>query len=234
MCRTLKVDAAPILSKLPQSLAPKLDKNDRGISMPAQGSGFLTANALMAFVSRPAVLLVAGLLLAALAVALFPQARSTVGMAESALGSVAVPMAAAPPVAADAAAAAPASNTRAAEPAPSPEIQPVAPVAAPVQATVPAAALASGSPAASPTASAPASGLLVFKASASAWIRVSDSHGVVQFEKTLAAGETAAASGVPPLAVVVGNVAATEVLLRGQPFKMQDLNQNNVARFEVK
>ena len=78
------------------------------------------------------------------------------------------------------------------------------------------------------------SGILVFKANSRAWVRVSDSQGVVQFEKTLAAGETAVAPGTPPLSVVVGNVAATEVLLRGQPFQMQDVNQNNVARFEVK
>jgi cytoskeleton protein RodZ len=79
-----------------------------------------------------------------------------------------------------------------------------------------------------------ASGLLVFKAKSLAWVRVSDSRGVVQFEKTLAPGESAAASGAMPLSVVVGNVAATEVVLRGQPFPLDTLNQNNVARFEVK
>jgi cytoskeleton protein RodZ len=92
----------------------------------------------------------------------------------------------------------------------------------------------SASTAVSPDAGLAPSGLLVFRATSRAWIRVSDSHGVVQFEKTLAAGESAVAPGVPPLAVIVGNVAATEVLLRGQPFALEPVTQNNVARFEVK
>jgi hypothetical protein len=36
------------------------------------------------------------------------------------------------------------------------------------------------------------------------------------------------------LAVVVGNVSATDVEVRGQPFSLDTLNKNNVARFEVK
>ena len=217
VCRALKIDAAPILSKLPHSVVPKLNKNDRGISMPSQGSGFLAGNSLMAFASRPAVLLVAGLLMAAMAVVLFPQARNTMGVAESAK-PVAVPAAqdtvssAAPVMADKVPAIAPGSES-------SVQNATVEPVQMPAPTPAPAAA---------------STGLLVFKASGTSWVRVSDSKGELKFEKTLAAGETAVASGVPPLSVVVGNVAATEVLLRGQPFTMQDLNQNNVARFEVK
>jgi cytoskeleton protein RodZ len=76
--------------------------------------------------------------------------------------------------------------------------------------------------------------VLVFKASSSAWVRVSDSKGVVQFEKTLAAGESAGATGPLPLLVVVGNVGATELVVRGKPFNLEEVAKNNVARFEVK
>jgi cytoskeleton protein RodZ len=76
--------------------------------------------------------------------------------------------------------------------------------------------------------------LLVFKAKSTAWVRVSDAKGAVQFEKTLAGGETASASGVLPLAIVVGNVAATELLVRGQAFNLEEVAKNNIARFEVK
>lgn len=237
VCRTLKVDPAPILAKLPLSVVPKLDKTERGISMPARGPGLLTGNSLIAFVSRPAVLLVAALLLAALAVVLFPEARSSVGMAElvkplaaQALAPAAteVKLGAAPAVA-DMATPATAASPQALQAPLAAVSAVVAAVQPPVAAPAPAAALA-----AAPEATAAAPGVLVFKASARAWVRVSDSKGVVQFEKTLAAGESVAAAGMPPLSVVVGNVAATEVLLRGQPYKLEDLNQNNVARFEVK
>jgi cytoskeleton protein RodZ len=239
VCRTLKVDSAPILSKLPQSAAPKLDKSDRGVSMPVQGPSFLAGNSIWAFASKPTVLVVAVLLLAAMAVVLFPEARNTVGMAESAkpvpadvppsepltlqvAKDVVLPAEAADkPVLA-------ASNPPAAVP-----IAAAVPEVPPVAAPVPAKA-ASVSATVSPDAGSVASGLLVFKAKSRAWIRVSDSKGVVQFEKTLASGESASASGVPPLSVIVGNVAATEVVLRGQPFPLDTVTQNNVARFEVK
>jgi len=236
VCRTLKVDPAPVLSKLPQSAVPKLDKSDRGISMPTHGSHFLTGHSLTSIATKPTVVVVVALLLAALAVVLFPEARNTVGAAES--GKPVSDEAAVAAVAKDVApVAAPAVADKPPVSAPSVEVpvQSAAAVAeqaqAPVSAPVPAAAKAA---LAGSEAGAASSGLLVFKASATSWIRVSDSKGAVKFEKTLAAGETAVASGVPPLSVVVGNVAATEVLLRGQPFTMQDLNQNNVARFEVK
>lgn len=224
VCRTLKVDPAPILNKLPQSVVPKLDSSDRGVSMPVQGSSFLASRSFLAFVSRPPVLMVAALLLAALAVLLFPEARNTVA-AVGAIKTDAV-----------------APEAKLAEPAPAPAVtekplpaSPEAPVqaaaVAPEQAKAPAPLPAA---AASPEASATANGLLVFKAKSRAWVRVSDSKGVVQFEKTLDAGESAAASGSLPLSVIVGNVAATEVELRGQPFPLDALNRNNVARFEVK
>jgi cytoskeleton protein RodZ len=106
---------------------------------------------------------------------------------------------------------------------------------------VPEAAVAPAKPAtvpASAAASAPqaavAEGLLHFQATGSAWVRVTDARGVVQFEKTLASGERAVASGALPLAVVVGNVSATEIMVRGQPFNLEEVAKNNVARFEVK
>lgn len=239
VCRTLKVDSALILSKLPQSAAPKLDKSDRGVSMPVQSPSFLAGNSALAFASKPTVLVVVALLLAALAVVLFPEARNTVGMAESAKPAPAdvpspepvtlqvtkdVVMPAAPADKPMLAASSPAAVPIAAA---VPEV--VVPVAAPVPAKA-----ASASATASSDAGSAVSGLLVFKAKSRAWIRVSDSKGVVQFEKTLASGESASASGVPPLSVIVGNVAATEVVLRGQPFPLETVTQNNVARFEVK
>jgi cytoskeleton protein RodZ len=245
VCRTLKVDAAPILAKLPQSVVPKLDRNESGVSMPGSGASLFAGRSLAAFAFKPSVLMVLALLLAALAVVFVPEARNTVGIspdskvqpADSAQATAqnAVPMAAVNMGTEKAAVATPAQE------APAPVVV-VAPMAAP--AAAPAVATAS-TPASTPqhavasvvasSAAAPAAaGVLVFKVRERAWIRVSDSKGSVQFEKTLAAGETAAASGAMPLSVVVGNAAATEVVVRGQPFGLEEVTQNNVARFEVK
>jgi cytoskeleton protein RodZ len=240
VCRTLKVDPAPVLSKLPQSVAPRLDKSERGVSLPARSSGFLAGHSMWAFALRPTVLVVAALLLAALAVALFPEARNSVGLAELAkpvaVATVAVPLAkelivvGAPVVSEASVPALP--STQASLPAPA-AVLPLPPSALAASAAGGAQA-PPASAGVSPDASVATNGLLVFKAKSRAWVRVSDSKGVVQFEKTLAAGESAAATGTLPLAVIVGNVAATEVVLRGQPFSLDAVNQNNVARFEVK
>ena len=52
--------------------------------------------------------------------------------------------------------------------------------------------------------------------------------------KLLTAGESAAVTGPLPLAVTIGSVSATEVLVRGRPFDLAPVSRDNVARFEVK
>ena len=240
VCRTLKVDPAPILGKLPQSATPKLEHTERGVRMPVQGSSLFSGNSPLAWLTRPAVLWVAVLLLAALAVAVFPEARtSVVGIPQATKTEPAAAQASGPQADAAAAPAAvsPVSAVAAADKpalAVSSTLPAVAaPITAPASVPVVATAAAADS-AGSAAAPAVASGLVVFKAQSRAWIRVTDGKGVIQFEKTLAVGESAGASGALPLSVIVGNAAATEVLVRGQPFSLEGVTQNNVARFEVK
>ena len=79
-----------------------------------------------------------------------------------------------------------------------------------------------------------ASGLVMFKVSGTSWVEVTDAKGVVQLRKTMAAGETTAASGALPLAVVIGRADVTQVEVRGKPFALAGIAKDNVARFEVK
>jgi cytoskeleton protein RodZ len=253
VCRTLKIDPGPVLDKLPQSVTPQLARNERGINMPVGQSGFGLPRSLLAFVSRPTVLIVLALLLAAVAMVFFPETfsedaglPSLPGLSGQALagGAAAVSSVtptAAPPTAPDAGSAlAHPAVVAVSEPSVNGALTVVAVPPAKVESIAPAAPALPASPAvavAVAVASPPApvtAGLVQFKARASAWIRVRDRNSVIVFEKTLAAGESAAASGELPLSVVVGNVAATDVLVRGQAFRLDELNQNNVARFEVK
>lgn len=230
VCRTLKVDPSPILNKLPQSVAPRFEADDRGINTPFRSHAGYHGGSLKSFATKPAVLAVLALLLGALVVLFFPEQRH-------------VEPAVVPPVAASADAASPV------ETAPGDATQ--APAAPAPLANVPAVVVANDgtnsvssaqvpakmASAVSAASAAPAVAIptvIAFKAKSEAWVRVTDANGTVQFEKTLKAGETGAAGGELPLAVVVGNVSATEVELRGQPFSLEALNKNNVARFEVK
>jgi cytoskeleton protein RodZ len=234
VCRTLKLDPATVLSRLPQSTKPQLDNNERGINMPLAEPGLLGGGSLLAFVSRPPVLAVIALLLAVVGVLFVPDSFSPLGAPQPQATAMPAPPVPEVPqsVKEGKVVLAPVASAVSAEPAASAEAavlakpEPATVVAQPVKAVVPVA------PASQPAGVV--TGLVVFKAKASAWVRVRDNKGVIQFEKTLSAGESAAASGDTPLSVVVGNVAATEVLVRGQAFSLDDINQNNVARFEVK
>ena len=233
MCRALKIDPAPVLSKLPQSVMPKLDRDERGINMPFQTPGMHYGNSVLALVSRPAAWWVIGLLLAALVVLYFPEVHTQSSKAaETATAAASDGASASNPATPGPTSSAPVAtqSDAAVAPASAPTITALTPVKASSEVAV--VAVAPGAVMA-PVASAPVD-LLVFKAKSMAWVRVSDAKGAVQFEKTLAAGETASASGVPPLAVVVGNVSATELLVRGQVFNLEEVAKNNVARFEVK
>ena len=215
MCRTLRIDPLPVLGLLPKTVALQFERDDRGINMP-YSSGLLAGNGLRGLFAKPAVLLVAALVIGALAVIWVPQS----GVTERAAELLAQPkvMIPANPASAAAAIAAP----EAATPMASAAALAIAPAASASVAVVAQAAPASGAEA------------VVLKASGSAWVRVSDSRGVVQFEKTLSAGESATAGGAMPLSVVLGNAAATAVMVHGQAFDLVAVTKDNVARFEVK
>lgn len=225
VCRALRIDPAPVLSKLPQSVLPKLGRDEPGVNMPFRSGGVHRyGNSVISLVSRPAALWVLGLLLAALVVLYFPEVRTGADNAAVPMATVSVE------------AAAPASSPAMAQMplAPPAGIAGVAPQDTASASAPPAQATPEGVAREAGPAPAAAVDVLVFKAKSTAWVRVSDARGAIQFEKTLAAGETAAASGTMPLAIVVGNVSATELMVRGQPFNLEEVAKNNVARFEVK
>uniref|UniRef100_UPI0027381715 DUF4115 domain-containing protein n=1 Tax=Stenotrophomonas sp. YIM B06876 TaxID=3060211 RepID=UPI0027381715 len=80
----------------------------------------------------------------------------------------------------------------------------------------------------------PPAGVLAFRGRGESWVQVRDATGAVVFQRTLAKGEDASASGVLPLTVVVGRADATEVFVRGTLFDLAGVARENVARFEVK
>jgi cytoskeleton protein RodZ len=58
---------------------------------------------------------------------------------------------------------------------------------------------------------------------------VRDAQGAVALRRMLAAGETADASGTPPLSITVGKVDVTQLQVRGKDFDLAAVARDNVA-----
>ncbi|MBN9368376.1 MAG: helix-turn-helix domain-containing protein [Comamonadaceae bacterium] len=231
VCRTLKVDPAPVLGQLPQSQAPRLVGEKDGLNAKFKDPQDKAPPLRLPAASRGVSLAVLVLLAGAAAVYFLPSgmlefdwARTPAPEPVHAVAEAFQEGAAVAEATQDAGSAVPAQ--------PSASDLPLAAPAAPAsQATAAPMAAASVAPAAVAAAS---SAVLEFRASAESWVQVRDASGAVVFERTLKAGESAQAPGKPPLAVVVGRAHATEVMVRGVPFDLAAVARENVARFEVK
>jgi cytoskeleton protein RodZ len=247
VCRALKIDAAPVLERLPQTAVPRLDAEERGINTPFHAAGQSVSYSVPGFFAKPSVLTVLVLLVGAAVVVLYPEGSRIERAVEPEPNSpplVALP-AAAPVVAVEV----PAAAITVIPPtpvAPVPSVVPASEVtgavsdgaaksAANAPATVPvtvaAVPLLPGSTSAS---DASAGAVLGLKAHGSSWVEVTDAKGVVQLRRTLFNGDVPALSGTLPFSVVIGRADAVEVLVRGKPLDMTGLVRENVARFEVK
>ena len=71
------------------------------------------------------------------------------------------------------------------------------------------------------------------KASGASWIEIVDARGQTLLSSLLQPGEIQRVSGQPPLKLLVGNVAATEITLRGSIVDLSTQARDNVARLEL-
>jgi cytoskeleton protein RodZ len=234
VCRTLKIDSALILDRLPNTERPNLKTDEAGINTPFRASGSGAGIVSLRLLFKPSVAVVLILLLGVLAMYLMP-ATPLAQLAE--LAKPARPLF--PLVA----------------PGDSPinEIQSASgggtqteqttssnPIATSPQQDAPAASLAASTDMAASVpilaGSAPETPgkVVVFTGRGTSWIEVVDKQGAVQVRKTIQSGEVIEASGVLPLTVVVGRADTTDVQVRGKPFDLLQISKDNVARFEVK
>lgn len=255
VCRALKIDPAPVLFKLPLTVAPKLTADERGINAPFHATGGAARLSIAEVLRKPSAMLVFALLVAGVAVVFFPEGKLTEWTAELSSPPVKSQMTMGQPQPQlQQAATEVMESTVQSEPVA--QVLPAAPSAivapkeaamglvAPTVVATPAAASVKASDSLAPrqdtvrTTGAPPSvnpaGLVVFKAKGTSWVKVVDAKGIVQLSKTLSDGEVIGASGATPLSVVIGRVDATEVEVRGQPFSLVSVAKDNVARFEVK
>ncbi len=243
VCRTLKVDSAAILERLPQNTAPRLGGGGRTINEPFRAPSDGPGPSVWDQLSRPVVLAVLALVLGALVLVFLPNVRPD-GALLSAEGGTATTREA------------PVANSGLFGPGGTPAAvavsQPGTPALSPTLAlsvalstpTVASPTLVVNAPAIAPalaasagsgaTVAGTANGVVVFKTRIESWVEVTDAKGVVTLRRLLAAGESAGASGALPLKVIVGRADATDVQVRGKTLDLVPLAKDNVARFEVK
>ena len=75
VCRTLKIDAAPVLARLPQTVAPRLDHDEVGLNTPFHAPGGVAKTPFWDRLSRPMVLAALAVLMGALVLIFFPSSE---------------------------------------------------------------------------------------------------------------------------------------------------------------
>jgi cytoskeleton protein RodZ len=228
VCRALKIDAGPILAKLPRSPIPRLAREERAVNAAFTDSVSSRQWSLPEVLTKPASMGVIALVIGAGVLLLLPDSLPELARGDySQAPVVSASSPTKPGVFGDVATAT--SDKLADNPAPA--------ASAPPQIAEGAQAIAVGRSASAPVGpdvAGSTSGLVVFHVRGSSWVEVTDSRGVVQLRKTLQAGDKAAASGELPLSVIIGRADVTDVEVRGKPFALDSVAKDNVARFEVK
>ena len=240
VCRTLKVDARPVLDRLPAASTMGLEPHDTGLNAPFRDRPGREEPGLAMGAIRPMVWAAGLLMVAAVAVYFLP---AGVFSAFTAPVMVAVPVPAGVAVPASASeAAAPASAVMSgAEPALS-AASAAMPLVAAVGGSPPQAAPAAGetvfsapppAEAAATPAAAAASGLVQLRTSEASWIDVRDARGATLLSRTVMPGESVGLNGNLPIRLTIGNAAATQLGFRGQPIDLSTRTRDNVARVEL-
>jgi cytoskeleton protein RodZ len=228
ICRTLKIDAQPVLDRLPQvpGAAPKLQHVSNGLNAPFRERPGRDEPADWRWLGRPVVWGTLLVLMAAGVLAFLPsryldRLRGLAPVAPSA-------SAAASSVGSMSPLATPATTVV--------EVLPAVPLAGgAVTSTSLGAPAAVETPAvATPAVTLPAgSALLGVKATAETWVEVQDARGRTLLSRKVAQGESLGLDGEVPLRLTIGNATSTQVTFRGQLVDLKANTEGNVARLQL-
>ena len=232
ICQALKIDAQPILDKLPKAALPRLNHDDVAINTPIGATSSAKNSWMGELFTSPLLLGVLLLCVSAAGVYFWPKnvamTATPVSIApkalpEKTLTDVGVSQAKEVLVTNESTSALSLNAIANAGLGASPVN--MAPIAEAIS-TTPATPLVVNS-------SVPADSLVIFKATGETWVEVKSATGSTLFKKLLMAGETAGTSGAVPLTVIVGRADVTQVEVRGKSMDLMSIAKSNVARFEV-
>lgn len=221
VCRTLKLDPAPVLAAMPAASSEHALSVSDGLQTPFPQRISVVkaprASSPHRGLNRPLVFAVCLFVLALVLWFVLPQDAW-----EQWQSAVSVPVA----------------NTESVATLNAPETTPTAvetPVAATEPEMVPAPEIETPAVAAAvPVATEPSVPVLTLQARASSWVQVVGASGQTLLQRQMQTGELLAFNEDVPLTVVVGHAAATEVKVRGEVFDIAPFVRNQVARFVVK
>ncbi len=227
VCRTLKIDPAPVLAAFPQTAAQR-DQQGRTARQPTfRPSGHSMQKSLAEKLSRPLILSGFAFAVSALGLMFFPAIQQLVEDIRKGAESSGAP-AAQPKIAqtsatgniATEAATSAAPSTSAATPTFAAAVLSAAAASEPVQTSAPAALETSE--------------ILTLTARGNSWVEVTDAKRVLVLRKTMLSGESQNLGGALPMTVVVGRANLVDVQVRGSVVDLVPVSKDNVARFEVK
>ncbi len=229
ICRSLKIESAPVLALLPPASGHRIEMVSEGLNAPFRDHpSHLDPMAWLAVLKSlwaPALVLGLAALLYFLPGGFFQSAMTSVSEwvdsvrsnsdTTAELDSSTTQTIVLPPsdIAAPSAAAA-VSNEPASE----------------IAALAASAAVVAVAP--SPTASSP--GALELRARAESWIEVKDGRDRILLSRSLRPDETVKLDGVMPIRVKIGNAAVTELRYRGELIDLAPMTSENIARVQLK
>lgn len=230
VCRTLKIDPRPVLERLPAAGPQPLVPPDNGINEPFREGPARSARGhddspLSRLAMRPMVLGAVLLLLASVALYWLPPFERWAPAPVASVPAAPAASAALPPLPA----ASVASGVAQAVP-----VAPEAVASAAVPASAPLAETVFSAPRpGSASAAAAVAALLQLRVTEASWVEVRDARGATLLSRTVSPGEQVGLDGPPPLALVIGNAAATELVFRGRPVDLAGRSRDNVARLQL-
>lgn len=224
VCRSLKIDPAPVLVLLPKASSMQLEKAQSNLNTPFHERSDRPSRHESKFWGKGLPLQVwlpALLVLGAVVLYVTPEDTQPWRVLSELLPVGSEP---APEVVA---------VTKAAL-----ELQPVSSSAIDAETALAASQALPSEPAPEPTASDPAvastSTLLELQVNKESWIEVKDSAGTQLLARRVVAQEVVALNGSLPLQLKIGNAANTTVRFRGELIDLLPVTHNNVARLELK
>ena len=233
VCRSLKIDAAPVLALLPRPGTNRLGEVGQNLNTPFYEAQGPATGSDWTGLARPAVW--GPLLLLIIAAAVYLMPHGWLDTSETRRATLRDPL---EPTTSSTAISPVGTVVETVRPAGIPEATAPIPASA-ASDSVTTASVSVPVPAAPADNAAPAAAagtpkLLQVHVSAQSWVEVIDVRGQSLLSRIVQPGENVELDGTVPLKVKIGNAAATELVFRGQLLQLAPFTRDNLARLELK
>ncbi|WP_418320514.1 helix-turn-helix domain-containing protein [Piscinibacter sakaiensis] len=232
VCRALKIDAAPVLAKLPPPSGHRIELVSEGLNEPFRDHPSrldpLAWAATLKAAWAPALVLALAALVFFLPGSLLESTKSLIADVTGAIRGTGQPadqdtvIETIHPSIDLIAQSGQAPAAAASQPTPTAEPGAAAPAASAAPLSV------------APSTTAPPPGVLELHATAESWIEVKDGRDRVLLSRSLRPDETVQLDGVMPMRVKIGNAAATRLRYRGELIDLAPMTNENIARVLLK